>query len=436
MAFRRPRRPAVAARVAAPARLHRGRDADAADAARRRGRAAVRHPRQRLSTPTCSCGSRRSSTSSVASSAGSSGSSRSTGTSATRVPTPPTRRSSRCSRRTRRTATTTPSRLSPASSSRSAARAVHESLQFTVADGTERDLSGMWPQVTLFGSLSEALGEEISPVTPIEQAARAARPGGPRLGSHRRRRQGRGGAVRAPRDPDSRPADVRPRLPGRHVAAGARRTAATRVWSRSGTSTSTASSRAPATPSSSTRSCSAQRLVEQSALRCRGRRRGDAARRGLPAGAGVRHAAARRDGHGRRPAPHGAHRPRHPRDDPLPAGASRTRHERPGRDPAGAARAGRRGDPGAGRPLRLRPPPAVQGDRHPLRGRPGVPGSPRAGGARSSAAARCTSSGRTSPRCARSWWRPERCRPRCRLGAARRAAGAGAARSGSSGCSA
>jgi lysyl-tRNA synthetase, class II len=36
-------------------------------------------------------------------------------------------------------------------------------------DGTEVDLSGEWPQVSLYGVTSEALGEEITPATTVEQ---------------------------------------------------------------------------------------------------------------------------------------------------------------------------------------------------------------------------------------------------------------------------
>jgi lysyl-tRNA synthetase class 2 len=36
-------------------------------------------------------------------------------------------------------------------------------------DGTEVDLSGEWPQVPLFGVVSEAVGEEITPETPVER---------------------------------------------------------------------------------------------------------------------------------------------------------------------------------------------------------------------------------------------------------------------------
>jgi lysyl-tRNA synthetase class 2 len=50
-----------------------------------------------------------------------------------------------------------------------AARSVHGSTVVTLADGTEYDLGGDWAQITLYGSLSEALGEEIGPDTPRER---------------------------------------------------------------------------------------------------------------------------------------------------------------------------------------------------------------------------------------------------------------------------
>ena len=41
------------------------------------------------------------------------------------------------------------------------------STTVTLADGTEYDLGGEWASLSLYGSLSEALGEEISPATPM-----------------------------------------------------------------------------------------------------------------------------------------------------------------------------------------------------------------------------------------------------------------------------
>jgi lysyl-tRNA synthetase class 2 len=42
------------------------------------------------------------------------------------------------------------------------------SLVVTLVDGSEYDLSGEWDELTMYGSLSEALGEEVTPDTPAE----------------------------------------------------------------------------------------------------------------------------------------------------------------------------------------------------------------------------------------------------------------------------
>lgn len=55
-----------------------------------------------------------------------------------------------------------------------AARAVAGSLVVTHHDGTELDLSGEWRSVTLFGSLSEALGEEVTVDTDTVRLSRYA----------------------------------------------------------------------------------------------------------------------------------------------------------------------------------------------------------------------------------------------------------------------
>ena len=49
-----------------------------------------------------------------------------------------------------------------------AALAVHGSLQFSHFDGSEHDLSGEWAEISLYGSLSEALGQSITPQTDVE----------------------------------------------------------------------------------------------------------------------------------------------------------------------------------------------------------------------------------------------------------------------------
>src|SRR5699024_7631816 len=43
------------------------------------------------------------------------------------------------------------------------------STTVTLADGSDYDLGGQWTELSLFGSLSEALGEEISPETPMDR---------------------------------------------------------------------------------------------------------------------------------------------------------------------------------------------------------------------------------------------------------------------------
>ncbi|MCT2582551.1 lysine--tRNA ligase [Actinophytocola gossypii] len=49
-----------------------------------------------------------------------------------------------------------------------AADAVFGTREVTLADGTPYDLSGEWTSLTMYGSLSDALGEEITPNTPAE----------------------------------------------------------------------------------------------------------------------------------------------------------------------------------------------------------------------------------------------------------------------------
>jgi lysyl-tRNA synthetase, class II len=55
-----------------------------------------------------------------------------------------------------------------------AAYAVAGSHVVTHHDGSELDLGGKWPQITLFGSLSAALGEEVSVATPMATLLRYA----------------------------------------------------------------------------------------------------------------------------------------------------------------------------------------------------------------------------------------------------------------------
>jgi len=49
-----------------------------------------------------------------------------------------------------------------------AALAVHGSLEFELVDGGTRDLSGEWDRVSVYPAVSAAVGQEITPATPIE----------------------------------------------------------------------------------------------------------------------------------------------------------------------------------------------------------------------------------------------------------------------------
>ncbi|PXY34254.1 lysine--tRNA ligase [Prauserella coralliicola] len=50
-----------------------------------------------------------------------------------------------------------------------AAEAAFGSQVVTLADGSEYDLSGEWAAITMYGSLSDALGEEVTPETSVEK---------------------------------------------------------------------------------------------------------------------------------------------------------------------------------------------------------------------------------------------------------------------------
>ena len=102
-----------------------------------------------------------------------------------------------------------------------AAVAISGSHVVTWADGTEYDLGGEWDRIRMYDSLSEAIGEEITPETPIAAPARA------RCGGRYRDRapaggQVRRGAVGAPRQDRPRAPHLRHGLPGRHEPPGSR----------------------------------------------------------------------------------------------------------------------------------------------------------------------------------------------------------------------
>ena len=138
-------------------------------------------------------------------------------------------------------------------------RAAREGLGGTVVrrpDGSEHDIGGDWPSVSVHEAVSAGArrgGDRRHGRRPAPQAGRAGR--------HRRRavverRPGAARALRAPGRGGDRAADLLPRLPGRGVAADQGPPRATRGWRRSGTWSRSAPRSAPATPSSSTRSSS------------------------------------------------------------------------------------------------------------------------------------------------------------------------------------
>jgi len=55
-----------------------------------------------------------------------------------------------------------------------AAVAVHGTTLVTLADGSEYELGGAWREITLYGSLSEAVGEQVGPDTPMSRLAALA----------------------------------------------------------------------------------------------------------------------------------------------------------------------------------------------------------------------------------------------------------------------
>ncbi len=137
-----------------------------------------------------------------------------------------------------------------------AALAACGSLTVTHHDGTVLDLSGVWPQVGLYESLSDALGEAITPDTDRSRLVGAVRARRDRVP---RRRPSTASSWRSSssttwcRASPARRSSWTTRSTRRRWCG---RTARSPEWSRSGTCTSTAPRRVPGTPSSWTPSCS------------------------------------------------------------------------------------------------------------------------------------------------------------------------------------
>jgi lysyl-tRNA synthetase class 2 len=150
-----------------------------------------------------------------------------------------------------------------------AAVAVSGSPKVIHHDGTESDLAGEWPDVTLFGSLSEALGEEVTVRTPLVRPAELA-------GAHGVPVDLKWGLGKLAQDifgalPGRDPAAAHPRVrrPGPDGSADPRapRGGAARTG---GICTSGESSRLPPTRSRSMPWYSTERLVAQALLGAKG----------------------------------------------------------------------------------------------------------------------------------------------------------------------
>ena len=186
-------------------------------------------------------------------------------------------------------------------------------------DGTEVDLSGEWPQVPLYAVVSEAVGEKVTPETPVEKLRAIAErhdvgvdpawlPGKvveelfEALVQH---------TLQAPTFVVDYPVDTSPLTRAHRSTAGPRREVGP-LHRRDRAGHRLLRTRRPGRPAGA---------VHRPGGARRGRRSGgDGARRGLPRGARVRNAADRRHGHGYGPVDDDADRSRYPRDHPVPAG--------------------------------------------------------------------------------------------------------------------
>ncbi len=129
----------------------------------------------------------------------------------------------------------------------------------TLADGSEYDLGGQWARIGLYDSLSEALGEEITPQTPIEQLFGLVDRFDLQVD---RGRQNHGKLVEELWEhhvgASAARADLRPGLPGRHEPFDARPPHGGGGDREMGPVRARVRARRPAIPSSSTRSSSAR----------------------------------------------------------------------------------------------------------------------------------------------------------------------------------
>ena len=148
--------------------------------------------------------------------------------------------------------------------------AVAGSTTVTWADGTEYDLGGEWERLSMYGSLSEAAGREVTPETSLEDLLAHGRR---RRASTCRRTRRTASSSRSSGSTTSRAASPARRSSWTSPSTRARSCASTArspAWWRSGTSTSAASSWRPATPSSIDPVIQRERFEEQAKLAARG----------------------------------------------------------------------------------------------------------------------------------------------------------------------
>ena len=226
---------------------------------------------------------------------------------------------------------------------------VFGSHKVTLLDGTEYDFGGEWKTISMYDSLSEALGEEIvpnggpdNPGTSVEHLGAIA----DKLGVERDDVENHGKLVEhlwehfyedklyEPTFVRDFPVETSPLVKGHRSKAGV---------SRSGICTCAASNWPPATPSSTTRSCSANASWPRPRTRSPATR-SLRHRRGLPGGPRRGHASGRWHGNGHRPTAHRTDRRHHPRDHHLPA-CEAAELRRSLSSIFGFTRGGRRGSP-------------------------------------------------------------------------------------------
>ena len=189
-----------------------------------------------------------------------------------------------------------------------------------VHDGVEVDLGiPEWPRITLYGAVSEALGEEVTTETPIEQVRKFA----DKREVHWDPKWGQGKLVQEifealvehtliqPTFVMDYPLETSP-LTRQHRD----NPLLTEKWDLIGFGTELGTAYSELVDPIEQR----RRLVEQSLLAAGGDPEAMQLDEDFLQRPGVRHAAHGRHGRRHRPDDHGVHRQEHPRDDPVPAG--------------------------------------------------------------------------------------------------------------------